>query len=177
MRRPLSVTLAAAVLALGACHQVHGPPVGIAKLSELPTPLPKPYDEAATPDEMKARLDAAFARAASGHKRVIVDFGGNWCVWCRLLAGVMAQPSVRPYIDANFEVVPVDISSAEGKFDRNAEVLARFNVTRIGGVPWLVVADANGQVLASTDAVTDDSHHTPQQMVDWLAQWAQRPPA
>ena len=173
MRRAGWVVLAvAALIALGGCHHRHGPHVGIAMLSELPTPLPTPYDQTATPDVVGARLDAAFAQAAPTGKRVIVDLGGNWCSWCRALAGVMALPEVKPFVDANFVVVPVDVTSAEGHIDLNAQVLKRFNITKVEGVPWLVVADAQGHVLASTDAVTDDAHHTPQQMVDWLAQYA-----
>lgn len=30
------------------------------------------------PDQAKAELAAALAAAAANHKRVIVDFGGNW---------------------------------------------------------------------------------------------------
>jgi thiol-disulfide isomerase/thioredoxin len=174
VRRPLWAVLVAA-LALGACHQHHGPHVSIVKLADLPTPLPQPYDAAASPDEMNSRLDTAFVRASAGGKRVIVDFGGNWCGWCRALAGVMALPEVKPFVDANFEVVPVDVSTVEGKMDRNAEVLQRFGVAKVEGVPWIVVADPDGKVIASSDAVTDDAHHTPQQMVDWLAQWAKAP--
>jgi thiol-disulfide isomerase/thioredoxin len=174
--RPLWAVIAVAIV-LGACHQAHSPHVGIAKLSDLPRPLPEPYDETATPDQMKARLDTAFVRASAGGKRVIVDFGGNWCSWCRALAGVMDLPDVKPFVDANFEVVPVDVSSVEGKLDRNAEVLRRFGVTQVAGVPWLVVAEPDGRVVISSDAVTDDAHHTPQQMVDWLSQWAKRPPS
>jgi thiol-disulfide isomerase/thioredoxin len=175
LRRPIWAVLVAA-LAVAGCHQAHGPHVGIDKLSDLATPLPLPYDETATSGEMKTRLDAAFARASTDGKRVIVDFGGNWCSWCRALAGVMARSEVKPFVDANFEVVPVDISSVEGRMDRNAEVLQRFGVSKVGGVPWLVVAEPDGKVVASSDAITDDAHHTPQQMVDWLAQWA-KPPA
>jgi hypothetical protein len=104
---------------------------------------------------------------------VIVDMGGSWCSWCRMLAGVMELPRVKPFIDANFVVVPVAISSTEkAGFDLNRPVLQRFHVDKVEGVPWLVIADADGHVLASSDAITDDNHHTPQAMVDWLAQYA-----
>ena len=176
----------AAALALGACHRhhgphdhpgPHGPHVSAATLSELPTPLPSPYDQGATAEVVNARIDAAFARASAGGKRVIVDLGGNWCGWCRTLVGVMELPEVKPFIDANFEVVPVDVTSAKGHIDLNSQVLKRFDVANVEGVPWLVVADASGHVLASTDAITDDAHQTPQAMVDWLAQWAKTPAA
>jgi thiol-disulfide isomerase/thioredoxin len=167
-----------ALVALAACHPAdgHGPRVHAAKLADLPRPLPKPYDETESPAAVNANLDAAFFRASASGKRVIVDLGGNWCGWCRALAGVMALPEVKPFMDANFEVVSVDVSSVEGATDRNREVLRRFGLSNVKGVPWLIVAEPDGRVLDSGYTVTDDRHQTPQQMVDWLAKWAKKAP-
>jgi len=160
-------------VALAACDGgVRAPTVHAKTLADLPRPLPKPYDESATDDQVKARIDAAFVDAGAGGKRLIIDLGGNWCGWCRALDAVMDEPEVKPFMDANFVVVPVDVASADFKIDRNLAVLQRFGVSKVEGVPWLIVADADRKVLASTDAVTDDAHQTPQQMVDWLALYA-----
>ncbi|MFI4934561.1 MAG: thioredoxin family protein [Caulobacterales bacterium] len=176
-RRRVALGLAAAaLLALAACNGASlAPRVHVATLKELPRPLPLPYDETATPADVDARIDAAFQRAGRTDKRVIVDLGGNWCGWCKALAAVMDRPEVQPFVDANFEVVPVSVSSAQGLTDHNIQVLRRFHIDRIRGVPWLTVADPDGRVLSSSPEVTDDNHQTPQQMVDWLAKWAKRP--
>ena len=142
-----------------------GPRVHIAESKQLPTPLPYPYDEAANAD---ALVDAAFARASANGKRVLIDMGGNWCPDCRILAGVMELPEVKPFLEARFEIVSV----AVGRFDKNLQIPARFRVAKLGGVPWLVVAEPNGTVLTSSYEVTDEHHTTPQAMVDWLARWA-----
>jgi thiol:disulfide interchange protein len=175
-RRPgLRLAMAASLLAAGAslagCGP-HGPRLQVRALADLPRPLPYPYDAAADPAAVNAVVDAAFARARGTNKRVIVDFGGNWCKWCRMLAGVMALPEARPFIARNFEVVSVNVSSTEGQFDQNTQVLRRLNVGKIDGVPWLVVAEPDGKVLSSSYEITDDHHHTPQSMIDWLAKWA-----
>jgi thiol-disulfide isomerase/thioredoxin len=169
-----TLVLALAVLALAgpALADAQGPKLRIAKLEQLPTPLPKPYDEKATPAQVNAAIDAAFARARAGGKNVIVDLGGNWCSWCRSLAGVMKLPEAKPFVDANFEVVMVNISSAKGLTDRNNQVLKRFKIAKVDGVPWLIVADPNGKILASSSEVTDDKHETPQTMINWIAAYA-----
>jgi thiol-disulfide isomerase/thioredoxin len=141
------------------------PRVHIAETKELATPLPYPYDEAA---DANAAVDAAFARAKANGKRVLIDFGGNWCPDCRILAGVMALSEVKPFLEAHFEIVSVDV----GRFDRNLKIPARFHVAKLAGVPWLVIADANGTVSVSSYEVTDEHHTAPQAMVDWLARWA-----
>jgi hypothetical protein len=158
---------------VGLCAMT-APHVSTQKLEKLPTPLPLPYDQA---QPAMGAVDAAFAKAKAGDKRVIVDLGGNWCGWCRILAGVMALPEVKPFVEANFEVVSVDVSSKHGQTDRNLAVVRRFGMQKVKGFPWLVVAEPDGKVLASSDDITDDRHHTPQAMVDWLAKFAKRPAA
>jgi thiol:disulfide interchange protein len=167
--------LAALMMTLSACQGPHGPPVGVPTLADLPQPLPTPYDESATSEAVDARIDAALASAKADDKRVLIDLGGNWCSWCRMLDAVMSLGTVKPWLDANYEVVPVDVASADFKIDRNLKVLARFGVARVDGLPWVLIVDPDGHVLASSDAITDDAHHTPQAMVDWLATWARRP--
>jgi thiol-disulfide isomerase/thioredoxin len=178
----LSVTaMAAAALLLAACGRATPPPdpgapeVAVRDLADLPTPLPSPYPEDASEADVDAAIEAAFADAARDGKRVIVDLGGNWCSWCRSLAGVMELPEVAPFIEQNFEIVFVNVSTAQGLTDQNLHVLRRFGIDEIGGVPWLVVVEPDGRVLASSYEVTDENHETPQAMVNWLAQWARTP--
>ena len=162
----LALTLALCLTGLGVAQAAApAPRVHIADTKQLATPLPYPYDEAA---DANAAVDAAFARAKANGKRVLIDLGGNWCPDCRVLAGVMALSEVKPFLDSHFEIVSVDV----GRFDRNLQIPARFNVAKLAGVPWLVIADPDGTVAASSYEVTDEHHTTPQAMVDWLARWA-----
>ena len=157
-----ALSLAALAVAQAA---VTAPRVHISDNKQLATPLPYPYDEAANAN---AAVDAAFARAKANGKRVLVDLGGNWCPDCRILAGVMALPEVKPFLESHFEIVSVDV----GRFNKNLQIPARFHVAKLSGVPWLVIADSDGTVAVSSYEVTDARHMTPQSMVDWLAHWA-----
>jgi thioredoxin-related protein len=148
---------------------VEAPRLSVTEAEDLPTPLPTPYDEEA---DAMAAVDAAMARANANGKRVLIDLGGNWCPWCRILAGVMELPEMKTFMDAHFEVVTVDISSAQGKIDRNLHVPERFGTNEIGGVPWILVLESDGTLLNSSYEVTDANHEQPQQMADWLASWA-----
>ena len=172
----------AAVLTLAACDKKPAPPpppppapgapaVLIKALDEMPS-LPKPYDDAATPEAVKLAVDQAFERAKVSGKRVIVDMGGNWCSWCRGLAGVMNLPEVKPFIDQHFEVVYVPTASKQGETDLNLETVHRFGLTKVDKVPWLVIAEPDGTVVSSSYEVTEKDNETPQAMVNWLARWA-----
>ena len=144
------------------------PPVSVKTIADLPTPLPYPYDEQA---DAHAALNAAFARARANGKRVLIDFGGNWCGDCRVLAGIMELPEVKTFITQHYDVVTIDV----GRYTRNMDIAAQFGLGKLaGGVPEILVAEANGKLINVSNAadLEDARHMTPQALADWLARWA-----
>lgn len=161
MRNFVALLLACVIPSIG--FAAPAPKVDIADTKHLATPLPMPYDEKA---DANAAVDGAFARAKTSGKRVMIEMGANWCSDCRILAGVFAIPQAKKFVDDNFEVAHVDV----GRFDHNQQIPARFHA-KVNGIPWIVVAEPDGKVLASGYEITDGHHKTPQSMVDWLATW------
>ncbi len=145
-----------------------GPHLSITTLAELKTPLPYPYAEGA---DAKAAVAEAFARAKDSGKRVLVDFGGNWCPDCRILAGVMELPEMKSFLSAHYEMVTVDV----GMFDKNLDVVKSLGVEKLKGVPTVVIAEPDGRPLNVTNSaeLSDARSMTPQGLADWLAKWAQ----
>lgn len=162
-RLPRRLALAAAALCVAAAP---APRVHIASLKWLPTPLPAPYDPAAN---AAAQLAAAGARAKASGRLLLIDLGGNWCPDCRLLAGVMGLPEVKAFIDAHYVVVTVDV----GHMDRNLDIPRRYGITRLEGVPSLLVVDSHGRLIdgGHIAALSDARSMSPQALADWLAQW------
>jgi len=155
-------------LPLAAMH-VAAPKVPIATLNQLPQPLPLPYDANA---DAKAAVAAAKARALKGHKKLLIDMGGNWCLDCRLLAGVMDLPAMRGFMAHHYELVSVDI----GRFDKNLDIPARYGIKgRLAGVPALLIVDPKTDRVVNAGretALADARTLSPQGLADWLAQWA-----
>jgi thiol:disulfide interchange protein len=100
------------------------------------------YNEAA---DAHADIQQALATAAKEHKRVLVDFGGNWCGDCQVLDIYFHDDKNRPLLESGFVLVHVDI----GHMDKNTDVAARYGVPLAKGVPALAVLDAHGRVLYS----------------------------
>ncbi len=167
--RPLltAAALAAALIGVQA-HAAAAPKAGISSFAELKTPLPYPYDEQADADAQIAR---ARARARADHKLLLIDFGGNWCGDCRVLAGTIELPAVKAFVEGHYEMVSVDV----GRFDRNLQAPAHYSFTRrLTGVPTLLVVDPRTDtVLNRTDvfALSDARSMSPQALADWLARW------
>jgi thioredoxin 1 len=99
------------------------------------------------PDGAQAAQDiaAALARAGKEKKRVLLDFGGNWCGDCQVLEIYFHDPANRPLLEKNYVLVPVNI----GRYDQNLDIAARYGVPVDKGVPALAVLDANGQLVYS----------------------------
>ena len=164
----LALIAAVALAAAGAAQAAAAPKVRIASFAQLPTPLPYPYDEAANADRVVA---AAKARARTNRKLLLIDLGGNWCGDCRVLAGTMALPELKPFVAAHYEVALVDV----GRFDKNLQVPAHYGIhTRLQGVPSLLIVDPRTDRLLDAGhvaALADARSMSPQALADWLAQW------
>jgi thiol:disulfide interchange protein len=80
-----------------------------------------PLQAPAQPNPQLYRADAnavadihrALATANRQHKRVLLDFGGNWCLDCHVLDNAFHQPRIAPLLNDNFVLVHVDV----GRYD------------------------------------------------------------
>ena len=99
------------------------------------------------PDPSVARADlaAALKTAATTHRRVLLDFGGNWCGDCQVLDLYMHDDRNRPLIESNFVVVHINI----GRMDANLDLAKKYGVPLDKGVPALAVLSERGALLYS----------------------------
>jgi thioredoxin 1 len=124
------------------------------------------YDESA---DAHAEVRAALAKAAQEHKRVILDFGGNWCGDCQVLDIYFHQQPNADLLMHNFVLVDIDI----GRMDKNVDVAQRYNVPLQKGVPALAVLDSHGRLLYSqTNGEFEKMRHMDSNSVtEFLQQW------
>jgi thiol-disulfide isomerase/thioredoxin len=107
------------------------------------------YDESA---DAKADIAAAVTLAGKENRRVFVQWGANWCGWCRLLHKLFHDDkNIARKILYEYEVVLVDI----GKFDKNTDLAETYDAFTNGfkkaGFPYLTVLDGDGRVVANQD--------------------------
>jgi len=104
------------------------------------------FDESA---DGSAQITAALARARKENRRVLVEWGANWCVWCRTLHNLCRNDEgIRKELLYEYEVVLLDV----GRLDKHADLLKRYGVdlTRTG-IPFLTLLDSAGMVLANQE--------------------------
>lgn len=100
------------------------------------------YSETA---DAKADIQSALKQAAREHKRVILDFGGNWCGDCQVLDIYFHDPANVGILNSNFVLVHIDI----GHMDKNVDIAEKYGVPLKKGVPALAVLDSKGILLYS----------------------------
>jgi thiol:disulfide interchange protein len=116
--------------------------------------------------DANADIAAALARARREHKRVLLDFGGNWCGDCQVLDIYYHQSPNAELLEKNFILVHVNI----GQMDKNVDVAKKYNVPITKGVPALAVLDASGKLLYS-EREKEFEHTTPEAITAFLNRW------
>src|ERR1017187_3348039 len=124
------------------------------------------YSETADP---KADIAAAMAQAKREHKRVILDFGGDWCGDCQVLDICFHKAPNSDLLAKKFVLVHVWI----GHLDKNIDAAAKYGVPINKGVPALVVLAPDGKVLYSqaTGEFADMRHMDPASVSEFLNKW------
>lgn len=97
------------------------------------------------PEQAKGDLAAALKTAATTHKRILLDFGGNWCGDCHVLDIYMHNATNLPILEANFVVVHINI----GHMDENLGMAKEYEIPLQLGVPALAVLTEKGKLLYS----------------------------
>jgi thiol:disulfide interchange protein len=116
-----------------------------------------------------ADLKSTMERAQSEGKHILLQVGGNWCVWCRRMSDYMAAYApVRDALNKGFVVMKVNYSEDQP----NADFLADY--PSIQGYPHLFVLDPQGNLLHSQDTAELEvgEGYGESAFLGFLQQWA-----
>ncbi len=116
-----------------------------------------------------ADIRAAIAEAGSSHRRVLLDVGGEWCIWCRRLDSLYeSHKDLSEYLARHYVLVKVNYS----KENKNEKVLSQY--PKIPGYPHYFVLDSDGTLLRSQDtgALEAGKGHDPAKVLAFLKKWA-----
>ncbi len=133
---------------------------------EKPAPI---YDEKA---DAKVDIAAAVAHAKKENRRVLVQWGANWCGWWHRLHDLFrADQDLAKALLYEYDVVLVDI----GKWDKNMELATSYGADlKQSGVPYLTLLDGDGKVLVNQDSGSFETKdeakpgHDPKKVLEFL---------
>jgi len=118
-----------------------------------------------------ANVKAAIAEAKRTHRRVIVDFGGDWCGDCQVLNIYFHQSPNKELLEKYFVLVDVNI----GQIDQNLDIGEKYGVVLRKGVPALAVLDGDSKVVygQKNGEFEDMRNMKSQDLTDFLNKWKQ----
>jgi thiol:disulfide interchange protein len=121
------------------------------------------------PEQAQADLAAALKAAPHSHKRILLDFGGNWCPDCQVLDIYFHDAKNLPLLEANFILVHVNI----GHLDANTDIAERYEIPLKRGVPAIAVLGERGNLLYSqkTGEFEDMRHMDLKSVTEFLERW------
>lgn len=119
-----------------------------ASLDAEPDQAKKPiYDEQA---DAKQQIAAALAKAKRENRRVLIQWGGNWCSWCIKLNNTLTtDKDLNRELMYEYDVVHIDAGRPAGK---NIDLAHSYGSTPDkDGFPFLTILDADGKPVATTE--------------------------
>jgi thiol:disulfide interchange protein len=162
MKRVLLCLLVALACAFPLSAGAQGPGA-VAKSGYVPAAKFDPARDAA------ADIRAAVAEARRSGRRVLLDVGGEWCIWCRRMDTLFtSHADLTKFRDEHFVVVKVNWSPE----NKNEQVLSAYPPVK--GYPHLFVLENDGTLLRSQDTgeLEHGKGHDPEKVMAFLRTWA-----
>jgi thioredoxin-related protein len=114
-------------------------------------------------------LQETIAEAQRTSKRIILDVGGEWCIWCHRIDAFMEKNAeIKELLDKNFIIMKVNFS----KENKNEKFLSQY--PDIKGYPHFFILDKNGNLLHSqnTGDLEEDKSYSKKKFLKFLKRWS-----
>jgi thioredoxin-related protein len=126
----------------------------------------KPYSHFSNPSEL---IEKAVPEATENCKRILLIFGADWCTWCNKLSKfIVENEHVSKLLDREYILIKVNI----GKWDKNQDMVRKYNVERKAGIPSVVLLDEKGKFLLfeETGSLEAGKGYSEEKVLDFLNQ-------
>lgn len=138
------------------------------KAAEEKVKLPKPYDPKA---DAQADINKLVAQAKKEGKNIMIQAGGNWCIWClRFNNFVQTTPELKEIVDKNYLYYHLNYSPD----NKNEKVFAQYdNPGEKFGYPVFIVLDQNGKMIKvqQSDVFEEGKGYSKEKVKDFFNTW------
>ena len=124
------------------------------------------YDPARDADK---DIQEALAEAKATNKRVLLEVGGLWCIWCTHLDDFFQkQQDVLALREKFYVTLKINFSEE----NKNVDVISRYG--KIDGYPHIFVLEADGTLLHSQDTgvLEEGKSYNVDKFMAFLKEWA-----
>jgi thioredoxin-related protein len=95
-------------------------------------------------ENAEKEIENAAKKAKSENKNVLIQVGGNWCIWCARFHDFVAKDKqLDSLMNANFVVYHMNYS----KENYNVKLLAKYKYPQRFGFPVFLILDNDGKLM------------------------------
>lgn len=126
------------------------------------------YDTAAN---AKADIKKAVTLASKEHKNVMLQVGGNWCIWCtRFHNTVASNDTLSKLMKDNYIVVHVNYEQKNS----GSALWKELGYPQRFGFPVFVILDEKGNRIHTQNSayLEEGKGHSPAKIAEFLEQWS-----
>ncbi|MBX7459064.1 thioredoxin family protein [Qipengyuania sp. 1NDH17] len=146
---------------------------------QVATPSHPEAKSYAVSEDAGADVDAALERAMASGKHVLLVMGANWCHDSRALAGWLETPRFKELVEAEYELVFVNVGLPQTGDGHNLDIAHRFGLEKPEGTPNVLVLTPFGTLVNADTATTwrNAASRSEDEIYDGLAALAEADPA
>src|SRR5262249_10568765 len=108
------------------------------------------------------------AQAKKENKRVLLQFGANWCPWCHKLNKLFeTDKGIHDELSGHFVVALIDVNKGHNK-----DLIMKYGTEKLG-LPFIVIVDADGKHVTTqnSDQLEEGKQHSPEKVTAFLKKW------
>jgi len=116
-------------------------------------------------------LSEAVAKAKKEGKHVMIQVGGNWCIWCYRFAGFVENDSVlKASLDRNYVVYHLNYSPE----NKNLAALKKLGFPQRFGFPVFVILNEQGERIHTQNSayLEKEKSYDAAKVKEFFEQWS-----
>lgn len=121
--------------------------------------------------DARADIKKAIVQAQKEHKYVMLQVGGNWCIWCtRFHYTVTHNDTLQALMDQHYVFVPVNYD----KNNAQDALWAELGYPQRFGFPVFVILDQEGHRIHTQNSayLEEGKGHSPAKIAEFLKHWS-----
>ena len=116
-------------------------------------------------------IAAAVKKAKAEHKFVLIQAGGNWCIWCKRFALTVAgDPKLDSVANADFVIYHLNYSPE----NLNSAEFAKLGFPQRFGFPVIIILDDKGNRIhtQNSEYLEEGKGYNKEKVLEFLEAWS-----
>ncbi len=128
----------------------------------------KLYDPA---ENAEKAIEAAVKKAKDNNKHVLIQVGGNWCIWCARFNNFITEDAdIKNYVESNYMVYHLNYSPE----NKNKKILEKYGFPQRFGFPVFLILNGKGELLHTENSVylEEGKGYNKLKVIEFLKNWS-----